>query len=94
MDRLRDLQERSGRLEILYHSTVSQVSGEVLITNPEPAAGHPALTIPIGFVSARDNQSVKLPTALQIVGKKFADIDCLKVGVAYETAYDWRHATL
>jgi amidase len=52
--------------------------------------GHPALTIPVGFVPATDDKEVKLPAGLQIVGKKFAEIDCLKVGAAWESAYDWK----
>lgn len=48
------------------------------------------MTIPVGFVPAHDDESVKLPAGLQIVGKKFADIDCLKVGAAWERAYDWK----
>jgi amidase len=52
--------------------------------------GHPALTIPVGFVPAVDDKEIKLPAGLQIVGKKFAEIDCLKVGAAWERAYDWK----
>jgi amidase len=52
--------------------------------------GHPALTIPVGFVPAVDDKAIKLPAGLQIVGKKFAEIDCLQVGAAWERAYDWK----
>lgn len=52
--------------------------------------GHPAMTLPVGFVPARDDDKVRLPAGLQIVGKKFADIHCLKVGAAWEKAYDWK----
>jgi len=55
--------------------------------------GHPALTIPVGFVPAHDDHSVFLPTGLQIVGNKFRDIDCMKVGAAWERAYDWKATT-
>lgn len=48
------------------------------------------MTIPVGFVPAVEDKAVKLPTGLQIVGKKFADIDCLRVGAAWEGAYDWK----
>jgi amidase len=47
------------------------------------------LTIPVGFVPAVEDKDINLPAGLQIVGKKFADIDCLKVGAAWESAYDW-----
>lgn len=52
--------------------------------------GHPALSIPVGFIPAADNENVKLPAGLQIVGKKFCDLDCLKVGIAWEKAVDWK----
>lgn len=52
--------------------------------------GHPALTIPVGFVPAHDNEQIRLPVGLQIVGRKFGDIDCLKVGAAWERAFDWK----
>ena len=52
--------------------------------------GHPALTIPVGFVPAVEDTNVKLPAGLQIVGRKFADIDCLKFGLAWEVAFDWK----
>ena len=44
----------------------------------------------MGFVSAQDNDDVKLPAGLQIVGKKFHENDCFKVGAAWEAAYDWK----
>ena len=52
--------------------------------------GHPALSLPVGFVPAQDNAAVKLPTGLQIVGTKFEDLLCLKVAAAWEKAYDWK----
>ena len=38
-----------------------------------------------------DGAKVKLPAGLQIVGKKFEDLACLKVGAAWERAYDWKN---
>ena len=68
---------------------LSRNVGLVGNTSPFNSTGHPALTIPVGFVPAQDDLSVKLPTGLQIVGKKFADLDCLRVGAAWEKVYDW-----
>ncbi|KAI0003565.1 amidase signature enzyme [Xylariaceae sp. FL0662B] len=59
-------------------------------TCPFNNSGHPALSLPIGFVPAVDDPSVKLPTAMQIVGRKYADADCLKVAAAWESAFDWK----
>ncbi|CAJ2510493.1 Uu.00g133020.m01.CDS01 [Anthostomella pinea] len=53
-------------------------------------SGHPALSLPVGFVPAREDPDVKLPVGLQIVGKKYADVDCLKVAAAWENAHDWK----
>lgn len=52
--------------------------------------GHPALSLPVGFVPSMDEAKVKLPAGLQIVGKKFEDLECLKVGAAWERAFDWK----
>nr|POE94814.1 amidase [Quercus suber] len=57
---------------------------------PFNSTGHPALTLPIGFVPALEDPSVMLPTGLQIVANKFEDATCLKIAAAWERAYDWR----
>jgi amidase len=44
----------------------------------------------VGFVPAREDANVKLPAGLQLVGRKYADADCLKVAAAWEKAYDWK----
>ncbi|KAK5133297.1 hypothetical protein LTR08_008031 [Meristemomyces frigidus] len=59
-------------------------------TAPFNSTGHPALTIPVGFVPALDDAAVKLPAGLQIVGRKFGDGECLRVGAAWEAAFDWK----
>ncbi len=52
--------------------------------------GHPALSLPVGFSPASEDPSVKLPVGMQIIGRKFRDIDCLKVAAAWERAFDWK----
>jgi len=70
---------------------LSRNVGLVGNTSPFNSTGHPALTIPVGFVPAQDDEKIKLPTGLQLAGKKFTgDIECLKVGAAWEKAYDWK----
>ncbi|KAL7624933.1 hypothetical protein AAE478_004147 [Parahypoxylon ruwenzoriense] len=64
--------------------------GLVANTCPFDNSGHPALSLPVGFVPAREDPSVRLPTALQIVGRKYADVDCLKVAAAWEKVFDWK----
>ncbi|OQV05490.1 hypothetical protein CLAIMM_10220 isoform 3 [Cladophialophora immunda] len=54
------------------------------------STGHPALSLPVGFVPAPDNPDVKLPAGLQIVGKRFEDLTCYKVAAAWEEHKDWK----
>ncbi|EXJ53752.1 uncharacterized protein A1O5_13001 [Cladophialophora psammophila CBS 110553] len=54
------------------------------------STGHPALSLPVGFVPAPDNADVKLPAGLQIVGKRFEDLTCYKVAGAWEESKDWK----
>ncbi|ETS86275.1 hypothetical protein PFICI_00103 [Pestalotiopsis fici W106-1] len=75
------------------HTTLerlTRMAGTVLNTAPFNATGHPALSVPVGFVSAPGDSSIWLPTALQIVGKQFDDLTCLKVAGAWERHKDWK----
>ncbi|KAI1099337.1 amidase signature enzyme [Jackrogersella minutella] len=71
-------------------SFLSRSTGLIANTCPFNNSGHPALSLPVGFVPAREDPSVKLPTAMQIVGRKYADVDCLRVAAAWEKAFDWK----
>ncbi|KAF9891031.1 hypothetical protein FE257_005290 [Aspergillus nanangensis] len=59
-------------------------------TAPFDTTGHPALSLPVGFVPAPEDPSVALPTAVQIVSKRFADVTCFKVAAAWERKFDWK----
>lgn len=52
--------------------------------------GHPALSLPCGFVPAVDNAALKLPTAMMLVGRRWNDVTVLKAGAAWEKAFDWK----
>ncbi|KAI0598799.1 amidase signature domain-containing protein [Biscogniauxia sp. FL1348] len=69
---------------------MKRTTGLIANTCPFNNSGHPALSLPVGFVPAREDPNVKLPVGMQIVGRKFADVDCLKVAAAWEKAYDWK----
>ncbi|KAI2463396.1 amidase signature enzyme [Annulohypoxylon bovei var. microspora] len=69
---------------------MARTTGLIANTCPFNNSGHPALSLPVGFVPAREDPSLKLPTAVQIVGRKYADVDCLKVAAAWEKAFDWK----
>lgn len=74
-----------GPLERLEH-----VAGTVLNTAPFNATGHPALSLPVGFVPAPEKPAVRLPAALQIVGAQYGDLSCLKIAAAWERSVDWQ----
>ncbi|WP_031468504.1 amidase [Sciscionella sediminilitoris] len=50
-------------------------------TVPFDVTGHPAISVPAGLVDG-------LPTGLMLVGRRFADADCLRAAAAYESALD------
>jgi len=69
---------------------LSRTIGATYNTATFNSSGHPGLSLPVGFVSAQDNKEVLLPTGLQIVGRKFDDLTCLKVAASWEKANDWK----
>ena len=71
--------ESAGPLERLL-----RVAGTIANTAPFNATGHPALALPVGFVPAPDDEKVKLPASLQIVGKAFDELACFKIAAAWE----------
>ena len=56
--------------------------------------GHPAMSIPVGFAPATEDPSVQLPVGMQIVGSLWQEKKILKVGNAWERAYNWRVPSL
>jgi amidase len=54
------------------------------------ATGHPALALPIGFVPAKTEESIRLPASMQIVGKWYDEATILRVAYAWEQAVDWK----
>jgi aspartyl-tRNA(Asn)/glutamyl-tRNA(Gln) amidotransferase subunit A len=54
----------------------------VRLTAPANITGLPALSIPIGF------DTTGLPIGLQLIARELAEPDLLRIGIAYERAYD------
>lgn len=52
--------------------------------------GHPAISLPIGFSSAKEDSSVRLPVGMQIVSGLWQDRTILRVAHAWETHFDWK----
>ena len=48
------------------------------------------LTIPVGFAPTINSEDVNLPVGMQIVGRNFEDLTCLKVAAAWEKANEWK----
>ncbi|EPE30081.1 Amidase signature (AS) enzyme [Glarea lozoyensis ATCC 20868] len=69
---------------------LSRTIGATYNTATFNSSGHPGLSLPVGFVNARDDENVWLPTGLQIVGRKFEDLTCLKVAASYEQRNNWK----
>jgi len=41
-------------------------------------------------VPAKDDANVKVPASMQVVGKQFDELTCLKVAFAWENAKNWK----
>ncbi|KAK2800737.1 hypothetical protein FQN51_005877 [Onygenales sp. PD_10] len=54
------------------------------------ATGHPALAMPIGFVPARDDQNIRLPASMQIVGRWHDEVTILRAAYAWEQTVNWK----
>lgn len=68
---------------------MSKTIGKLDNTCPFNATGHPALAFPIGFVDTKEG-GVKVPASMQIVGRNWDEIGCLKVAYAWENARNWK----
>ncbi|WQF76831.1 Putative amidase [Colletotrichum destructivum] len=53
--------------------------------------GHPAMSIPVGFLPALDDAQVLLPVGMQIVGGLWQEKKVLNIGHAWETNFDWKN---
>lgn len=65
-------------------------AGKLENTSPFNASGHPALAVPIGFVPAKDDPKIMLPTSMQIVGKYWDEARIVRAAYAWENSIDWR----
>ncbi|KKY31224.1 putative glutamyl-trna amidotransferase subunit a [Diaporthe ampelina] len=59
-------------------------------TCPFDSTGHPALSLPCGFVPASDSHEIRLPTGIMLVGRRYDDVTVLKAAAAWEKAFDWK----
>lgn len=71
-------------------ATIAPTVGLTSNTTMFDTTGHPAMSLPIGFVPAREDKAVMLPVGMQIVGALGEDGKVLKAGWAWEKAFDWK----
>lgn len=69
---------------------VSSTFGVNTNTCPFNISGHPALSLPIGFLPAKESPSNKLPVGMQIIGKYFDESTIFTAAYAWEKHCDWR----
>lgn len=92
--KLRKPEQMIGQKEEMSPLTMlSRTIGATYNTSNFNSTGHPGLNLPVGFVPAQDDPKVKLPTGLQIVGRKFEDLTCLKIAASWEQSQDWKTFT-
>ncbi|KAL0256147.1 hypothetical protein SLS55_008539 [Diplodia seriata] len=70
--------------------TISPTIGLTSNTTMFDATGQPAMSIPIGWLPAKEDPDVMLPAAMQIVGGLWEDGKVLRAGHAWQKAYDWK----
>ncbi|KAF5352900.1 hypothetical protein D9758_007868 [Tetrapyrgos nigripes] len=64
--------------------------GQTANTCSFDVTGHPALTMPIGMLEAREDKNIKFPVGLQIVGKHFDESTIYKAAFAWEDRFSWK----
>lgn len=69
---------------------LSAAIGLTFNTSPLDATGHPAISIPVGFVLAPDDANVRLPVGMQLIGPKFGELLLLQVAGSWEYANNWK----
>lgn len=56
--------------------------------------GHPAMALPVGFASAKEDDNVLLPVSMQLVAGLWQEQKILNAGYAWETANDWKQTVV
>ncbi|KAL2220287.1 putative amidase [Thermoascus aurantiacus ATCC 26904] len=70
--------------------TIKPTVGLTANTAMFDATGQPAMTIPVGFLPAKEDPNVFLPVGMQIVSGLWKDNKVLRAGHAWEKAFDWK----
>lgn len=52
--------------------------------------GHPATSLPVGFAPSKEDQDIRLPVGMQLVGGLWQEQKILNAAFAWESANDWK----
>ncbi|ODV84153.1 hypothetical protein CANARDRAFT_8831 [[Candida] arabinofermentans NRRL YB-2248] len=52
--------------------------------------GHPAMTLPMGFLPSQEDPDMKFPVGLQIIAKHYDELKIYRVAYGFEQAYNWK----
>ncbi|WWD10152.1 hypothetical protein V865_008286 [Kwoniella europaea PYCC6329] len=69
---------------------MSYAAGVGLNTCPYSLTGHPAISIPVGFLSPLDDPTARLPVSMQIVGKFYDEATLYRAAYAWESNFEWK----
>jgi amidase len=70
--------------------TIDPTVGLTANTVQFDVTGQPALSIPIGWLPAKEDPKVRLLVAMQIVSGVWSNDMVLKAGYAWENAFNWK----
>lgn len=71
-------------------ATISPTVGLTTNTTMFDATGQPAMTLPVGWLPAKEDETILLPVGMQIVSGLWKDDKVLKAGHAWESAFNWK----
>lgn len=71
-------------------ATIAPTVGLTANTVQFDATGQPAMSLPVGFLPAKEDHSVMLPVGMQIIGGMWQDDKVLRAGHAWQKHFDWR----
>jgi amidase len=85
---------RSFSLAQLANDLAAGISSNTAASN---LTGHPTMTIPVGWtlpmaedIHSPEDKDIRLPVGMMIMGKLFDEATVLRVGDAWEQAFDWK----
>ncbi|KAK9449757.1 amidase signature enzyme [Limtongia smithiae] len=69
---------------------MSKAIGTTQNTAPFNISGNPAMSLPIAMLAPLEDETLKLPVGMQLVGKSFGELEILKAAYAWEQNFDWK----